>query len=453
MQAMLCYLVFIVNNTFCADLHTWVRVCLGVWRSSGSAPAEPAPWNRRRLVLNSSSELTVRLASLACGPDDDGARAALEVGGAMLFSGSWPLEGVDTSLRIKCIQNLTRDSRIAFVRPAPKECDWAWEEMPDGIPKPSEFPTVTVAPDRCLVDLDPQDDAGGGKNNGGGCCVVQPGAPPTSEQTEPTSAPSSWTPTVPILRWVARLSGLGEDAGAHVVPSNDGINQHPLSREELEAKALLTSMWTMRDHAISAELTRALKRCAARDDTSHRQRKPARMAMLMHSPHLPIILAARTLAREAARGLPCLSSGPCIGRAALALCKDRLYSLSMYYGLVLIDRTGVLTSPIRTWTPEGGGVPSAAEVAAFRASGASLSDVMLERARTLWSESEKVPPPSSLHVESFCSNSQPRARITNLKPQTPQPQGSRRGVRGFFFPPSRRPHYAPNPLYFPSPER
>jgi hypothetical protein len=237
------------------------------------------------------------------------------------------------------------------------------------------------------------------------------------------------------------------------VPSNDGINQHPLSREELEAKALLTSMWTMRDHAISAELTRALKRCAARDDTSHRQRKPARMAMLMHSPHLPIILAARTLAREAARGLPCLSSGPCIGRAALALCKDRLYSLSMYYGLVLIDRTGVLTSPIRTWTPEGGGVPSAAEVAAFRASGASLSDVMLERARTLWSESEKVPPPSSLHVESFCSNSQPRARIPNLKPQTPQPQGSRRGVRGFFFPPSRRPHYAPNPLYFPSPER
>ena len=89
------------------------------------------------------------------------------------------------------------------------------------------------------------------------------------------------------------------------MPSNDGINQHPLSREELEAKALLTSMWTMRDHAISAELTRALKRCAARDDTSHRQRKPARMAMLMHSPHLPIILAARTLAREAARGLPC----------------------------------------------------------------------------------------------------------------------------------------------------
>ena len=431
MQAMLCYLVFIVNNTFCADLHTWVRVCLGVWRSSGSAPAEPAPWNRRRLVLNSSSELTVRLASLACGPDDDGARAALEVGGAMLFSGSWPLEGVDTSLRIKCIQNLTRDSRIAFVRPAPKECDWAWEEMPDGIPKPSEFPTVTVAPDRCLVDLDPQDDP------------IDSGAPPASRQTEPSSAPSSWTPTVPILRWVARWSGLAADAGVDFVPSsNDGINEHPLSREEREAKALLTSMWKMRDFAISAELTRALQRCAA-SDTTRRQRKPARMAMLMHAPHLPIILAARTLAREAARGLPCSSSGPYIGRAAHALCKDRLYALSMYYGLVLIDRTGVLTSPIRTWTPEGGGVPSAAEVTAFRASGASLSDVMLERARALWGESEQVP--ASLPV--CMSKASVRTRNPNPEPRTPQPESARRRVRGFFFPPSPRLCHTPHPLH------
>jgi uncharacterized membrane protein YgcG len=182
------------------------------------------PWARRRLVLNVACPVTVRIAGIACGPDDWAAEVALSMGETMLATASWPSEGVDVPANVRWTQNLTRDSRLAFIRPAPQDCEWAKEEPPEqppgAGPELTGLQTLTVAPERCVVDLDARDDAapgggtsggttGGGTSGGtagggtsgdgkggggGGCCIVQPLSAPQEGRVPP----------VPIAQWLVQ---------------------------------------------------------------------------------------------------------------------------------------------------------------------------------------------------------------------------------------------------------
>ena len=264
-----------------------------------------------------------------------------------------------------------------------------------------------------MVDLDARDDAapaagggtgagtsgggaGGGTSGdgkgggGGGCCIIQPGSVPEAQKT--------WLP-VPLMRWVrwatsSSLPSLRLDPDRGFVPLEDraaDFNVSPLTLDMRMEKTSLARFWRNRDCAIAMELQRALQGWT----TPRPRQSTARMAMVMHSPHLPLVLLARKMARSA---LSPGCSGRHFGRAARVLAQDRLFALSMYYGLVMIDRAHVLPSPVRTFTPEGAGIPDAAEIAAFKASGASLSDAMMARARALWEESERSWPHLAIQV-------------------------------------------------------
>ncbi len=219
-------------------------------RGGADLPETSDPWARRRLVLNVACPITVRIAGIACGPDDWAAEIAMELGETMLATGSWPCEGIDVPANVRWTQNLTRDSRLAFIRPAPRDCEWAKEEPPEQLPGTGpELPglqrTMTVAPERCVVDLDARDDdggaaggggggtsgggtSGGGKGGGGGgCCIVQPESAPQEGRVPPVpiaqwlvQEPAPGLPTVTFkvidvvgIAWIAGIAGAGRPCG------------------------------------------------------------------------------------------------------------------------------------------------------------------------------------------------------------------------------------------------
>lgn len=136
---------------------------------------------------------------------------------------------------------------------------------------------------------------------------------------------------------------------------------------------------------------------------------PEDASLLTYSAMLPVLLRAFAFASHAtspARSrtgwVPYAPLAPTIGddvlpadRLACAFhelgTEDRLFCLSLWFRIPLIDRTGILQGPLRVAIDEPYDRPMVTkeEVAAFKDRGTSLEEACMERARRLWAESEE----------------------------------------------------------------
>jgi len=313
-----------------------------------------APGGLRRLCLNVHSKLIQQLATLLdSGHDED---LVVTIGRALISSASWPIRGIDGDFPIhwKMPRGLIATPEAVCVWPVPHQ----------EIAINCQLHTALAIWPRRICRVQYQVDRGD----------------PTKEKKEP------------VLEYVAAVWSRRDEALY--------LEMHHLRSQK---KKRSCSWWLGRQ-----KLGQQLEGNATTTNTTTTlaEHELQTSALLTYAPSLPIFCVARALQhfKQIPRHLANAES------AAFLVEHDRLFALSLFFGVPLIDRTRTLHGALRT-APLVRPPPTHQELQQFqrrhrsRNPHASLKEILLQRALELWNMTETTNvtntshcPPGNIYV-------------------------------------------------------
>lgn len=342
-----------------------------------------APGGLRRLVLNWKSPLVHKMARALT--EDGCTDSVLQIGRAMIRSCNWPIGDLDTKagIRWKAAPGVISCPNVLSTWPVPHI------EVPANCEDPTTVPRFLIYPLRiCQIKRLPQRE-------------YIPAEQVSKKQNKTAMNQDQGEEDLPYLvtriheLWGHRDEGLimefealiSRELAEKQTPGrfrwgffvNDGHNKKKVN------KSLLHYSWSTHLPAVTEE------------------QHPALLTM---APSLPVFVVAEELLQRK-------SVSPLHSHAAAAqwlLRHDRMFGLSIFFGVPLMDRTGVLTQSVSI-APYCPAPPLAMEVDKFVSSyqvrgesdvidvcRSSLRTLVLERAQELWAETETNSPKGSIMV-------------------------------------------------------
>ena len=429
-----------------AHLGTVVTACLfaPAGREKDSAfpcalvTVEPySPGGLRRLALNARSQLVIEAAEEyenGCRlPSGKTIAAALELGEAMLYSATWPIDdGFDLMPRVSwdtALGLICGPSR-AFAWPVPHDTASVMPRHGDRVLS-SALEVISVWPKRVTQSK------------------TRPlRGDPSQTFTETFHVGDRWMLREEKLRleWaeLRRVASIGIGADVEAAHSGGASGNGPASKSRAASMLAAGRTLSLRRLSSSAAIPRRRPSAAtlpsgrAIGTSAPAATMPAELippsitidscALATHAPELPVLALADELRM---RGVPRASAVP--AAAAALLQRDPLFCLSLFFGVPLLDRTRTLHGALRTVAASPlppsrsetdayrrrifAGVPGWDAVAASWQSieggqagtiigGAPVSEVcareldaaMMERARSLWEEADGASPAAEIRV-------------------------------------------------------